>query len=170
MFFLLQHQQMSPKLKTKRTLPSRHGRVRLALTGNTCIGSWLRLQSHYGGSRKRLACPVCFGIIHSYRIAVALEFKLPESLRRVFFAVNGFKSLLPEYSDILDATCFSDEAWFHLPGYVKLQDMYVSTAADLHATLEEPVLSQDVAVLRALSAAELAPCLPHDHPHRPILR
>jgi hypothetical protein len=77
--------------------------------------------------------------------------------RKELLHLNGFKSLWPKYSGVLDVTCFSDVAWFHLSEYVKLRDMYVSVDADLHATLEESVHPQDVAVWYALSQAKLAP-------------
>jgi hypothetical protein len=52
---------------------------------------------------------------------------------------------------ILDYTWFSNEAWFHLSGYVNSQNTCLWGSETPHAVFEEPLHSQKVGVFCALS-------------------
>jgi hypothetical protein len=49
-------------------------------------------------------------------------------------------------NDILDKCLFSDEAWFHLSGYLNKQNMRIWSAENPHEFVETPLPPQKIAV------------------------
>jgi hypothetical protein len=62
-----------------------------------------------------------------------------------------FQTFVDENPEILDYTWFSDEAWFHLSGYVNSQNTRLWGSENSHALFEEPLHSQKDGVFCALS-------------------
>ena len=59
--------------------------------------------------------------------------------------------LLKENPDILDYTWFSDEAWFHLSGYVNSQNSRIWASDNPNAIHEEPPHSEKIVVWCGMS-------------------
>jgi hypothetical protein len=62
-----------------------------------------------------------------------------------------FQTFFEENPGILDYTWFSDEAWFHLSGYVNSQNTRLWASENPHALFQEPLHSQKLGVFCALS-------------------
>ena len=57
---------------------------------------------------------------HTYRIGVVHELKEPDHGKRLRYC-RWFRSFVDENGiEVLDRVYFSDEAWFHLDGYVNM--------------------------------------------------
>jgi hypothetical protein len=65
--------------------------------------------------------------------------------------VGGSKHFLNEHPGILDFVWFTDEAWFHLSGYVNSQNTRVWAAENLHVYHEAPLHPLKVGVWCAIS-------------------
>jgi hypothetical protein len=57
----------------------------------------------------------------------------------------------PKEEDIQHVTFSSNEAWFHLSGYINSQNSHVWQAFNLHEIMETTLLDQKVSVLCTLS-------------------
>ena len=62
-----------------------------------------------------------------------------------------FQTILKENPGILDYTWFSDEAWFHLSGYVNSQNSRIWASENPNAIHEEPPHSEKIGVWRGTS-------------------
>jgi hypothetical protein len=88
--------------------------------------------------------------LHAYQIRVVQEFKQQDYDKRMM-SCCWFQTFIDENPGILDYTWFSDEAWFHLSGYVNSQKTRLWGSENPHALYEEPLYSQKVGVFSALS-------------------
>jgi hypothetical protein len=61
-----------------------------------------------------------------------------------------FQTFIDENPEILDYTWFSDEAWFHLSGYVNSQNTRLWGTENPHAMFEEPLYFQHFWPLSAM--------------------
>jgi hypothetical protein len=57
-----------------------------------------------------------------------------------------FQRLVGEHPEILDITCFTDEALFHLSGYINSQNTRVWAEENLHEVHTEPSHSEKIGV------------------------
>jgi hypothetical protein len=60
--------------------------------------------------------------LHAYRFRVVQELKQQDYNKRMTYC-RWFQTFIVENPGILDYTWFSDEAWFHLSGYVNSQNI-----------------------------------------------
>jgi hypothetical protein len=56
-----------------------------------------------------------------------------------------FQTFIDENLRILNYTWFSDEAWFHLSGYVNSQNTHLWGSESPHALFEEPLIPRKLA-------------------------
>jgi hypothetical protein len=84
------------------------------------------------------------------RFTVVQELEQQDYDKRMTYC-RWFQTFIDENPGILDYTWFSDEAWFHLSGYVNSQNTSLWGSENPHALLEEPFHSQKVSVFCALS-------------------
>ena len=71
-------------------------------------------------------------------------------MKRVTYC-RWFQTLLRENPGILDYTWFSDEAWFHLSGYVNSQNSRIWTSENPKAIHEELLHSEKICVWCGMS-------------------
>jgi hypothetical protein len=88
--------------------------------------------------------------LHAYQFRVVQELKQQDYDKRMTYC-RWFQTFIDENTGILDYTWFSDEAWFHLSGYVNSQKTHLWVSENPHALFEEPLHSQKVGVFCALS-------------------
>jgi len=79
--------------------------------------------------------------LHAYRISVVHELKEPDQVKRVAHC-QWFQTFLKENPGILDYTRFSDEAWFHLLGYINSQNSRIWTSENPNAIRENPLIQR----------------------------
>jgi len=82
---------------------------------------------------------------HAYRVSCVQELHPMHHEKRVRFCL-WIKDFLTQNPGILDVTFFTDEAWFHLSGYVNSQNTCIWAAENPHTGHEEPLHSQKIAV------------------------
>jgi hypothetical protein len=88
--------------------------------------------------------------LRAYRFKVVQELKQQDYDKRMTYG-RWFQTFIDENPVILDYTWFSDEAWFHLSGYVNAQNTHLWGSENPRALFEEPLHSQKVGVFCALS-------------------
>jgi hypothetical protein len=91
--------------------------------------------------------------LHAYRFRVVQELKQQDYDKRMTYCC-WFQTFIDEDPGILDYTWFSDEAWFHLSGYVNSQTCLWGSESP-HALFEEPRQSQKVSMFCALSQQQI---------------
>jgi len=74
--------------------------------------------------------------------------------KRVRFCL-WMKDFLTQNPGILDVTFFTDEAWFHLSGYVNSQNTHIWAAAIPHTVHEETFHSQKFGVWCGVSRRQI---------------
>jgi hypothetical protein len=72
-------------------------------------------------------------------------------LSRNLYSKITIQTFIDENPGIFDYTLFSDEAWFHLSGYVNSQNTRLWGSENPHAMFEEPLHSQKVGLFCVLS-------------------
>ena len=87
--------------------------------------------------------------LYPYRVTCQHELKDTDFEKRLQFC-HWFKEHLNE-DEMLDKTFFSDEAWFHLSGYVSSQNSRVWSSENPHEFVEKPLHSLKVGVWCAMS-------------------
>ena len=87
--------------------------------------------------------------LYPYRISCQHELKDADHDRRLQYCFF-FKENL-NGNDVLDKTFFSDEAWFHLSGYVSSQNSRIWSSENPHEFVEKPLHSLKVGVWCAMS-------------------
>lgn len=107
-----------------------------------CIFSGLS----YGSTQKALKKVLHF---HPYKVQVVQELKEPDSGLRLQYC-HWFNQNLND-NDILDISFFSDEAWFHLSGYVNSQNYRTWGAENPHVFMETTLHPIKVGVWVAMS-------------------
>jgi hypothetical protein len=88
--------------------------------------------------------------MHAYGFRVVQKRKQQDYDKRITYC-RWLQTFIDENPVILDYTWFSDEAWFHLSGYVNSQNTRLWGSENPHALFEEPLQSQKVGVFCALS-------------------
>jgi hypothetical protein len=88
--------------------------------------------------------------LHAYRFRVVQELKQQDYDKRMTYRC-WFQTFIDENPGILDYTWFSDEAWFHLSGYVNYQNTRLWGSENPNTLFEEPLHSQKVGVFCTLS-------------------
>lgn len=78
------------------------------------------------------------------------ELKEPDYAKRMAYC-QWLQTLVQDNLDILDYTWFSDEAWFHLSGYINSQNCRIWASKNLNAIHEEPPYSKKIGVWCGIS-------------------
>lgn len=91
-----------------------------------------------------------------YKMQAYHELLPPDHNRRVLYC-QWFTQHLLHNNDLLDLTFFTDEAWFHLSGYINSQTMRMWSAENPHIFRESPLHSQKVGVWIGVSRRRLIP-------------
>ena len=86
-----------------------------------------------------------------YKISAVHELKPGDSVERVAYCKWFLDFLDREGEDILDVTFFTDEAYFHLSGYVNSQNSRVWCAHNPHACHESLLHDKNIGVWVAMS-------------------
>ena len=89
--------------------------------------------------------------LYPYKVRAVQELKDTDFRKRMeycewfnnFIAANG--------EDILDVTFFTDEAWFHLSGYINSQNSHLWSSENPNSVHESPLHSEKVGVWVAIS-------------------
>src|SRR5699024_11571821 len=87
--------------------------------------------------------------MHLYKITTVQELS-PVDFRRRMEYCNWFLNNLDD-NRLLDLSFFSDEAWFHLSGYVNSQNYRIWSTENPHAFIQTPLHPQKVGVWLAVS-------------------
>lgn len=88
--------------------------------------------------------------LYPYRISMLHELTPPDYPRRVEFC-QWFRNQFGENVGNMETIFFSDEAWFHLSGYVNAQNYRIWSANNPHVFEETPLHPVKVGVWCALS-------------------
>ena len=143
---------LSKRLETKGSLLDEHtgGHPKMSEETNQNVTDRLlasakkslrRLSQELGLSRNTCERAVKKRKLHAYRISVAHELKESDQVKRVAYC-RWFETLLKENPGILDYSWFSNEAWFHLSGYVNSQHFRIWASENPNAIHEEPLHSK----------------------------
>jgi hypothetical protein len=84
--------------------------------------------------------------LHPYKITAVHELKPGDSAKRVAYCKWFLDFLDCEGEGILDVTFFTDEAYFHLSGYISSQNSCVWCAHNPHAFHESPLHDEKIGV------------------------
>lgn len=87
--------------------------------------------------------------LYPYKITVVQELLPPDPVTRREYCQWFMNNL--NNNNTLDLTFFSDEAWFHLSGYVNKQNMRTWSSENPHEFIESPLHSQKIGVWMAVS-------------------
>ena len=90
-----------------------------------------------------------------YKVHVVHELKPQYSEKRVLFCRWFENFILEKGENILNHTFFSDEAWFHLSGYMNSQNSRAWSTVNPHALFQKPLHDQKVGVWCALSRGRI---------------
>ena len=90
-----------------------------------------------------------------YKVHVVHELKPQDSEKRVLFCRWFENFILEKGENILNHTFFSDEAWFHLSGYMNSQNSRAWSTVNPHALFQKPLHDQKVGVWCALSRGRI---------------
>ena len=101
----------------------------------------------YGSTRNALRKTLQY---HPYKINVIQELKPADYPKRLNYS-NWFLSFFERYKEILDLVFFSDEAYFHLSGYVNSQNFRTWAPENPHQFVESPLFPQKIGVWCAVS-------------------
>jgi hypothetical protein len=90
-----------------------------------------------------------------YKVTAVLELKLADHEKRIRYCewFTNFNQM--ETVDILVVTFFTNEAWFHLSGYVNTQNTRLWTSENPHAVHETPFHDQNIGVWVAISTRHI---------------
>ena len=89
--------------------------------------------------------------LHPYKITAVHELKPGDSAKRVAYCKWFLDFLGLEGEGILDVTFFTDEAYFHLLGYISSQNSRVWCAHNPHAFHESPLHGEKIGVWVGMS-------------------
>ena len=92
--------------------------------------------------------------LRQYRMTAVHELKEPDKIKRVRYC-NWLLHVVERDPDILKVTWFTDEAWFHLSGYVNSQNTRVWASENPHVFHESPLHSEKVGVWCAISGERI---------------
>jgi len=85
-----------------------------------------------------------------YRVTIVQELKPLDTQKRMAYC-EWFMNVFGEDDELLDITWYSDEAWFHLSGYVNSQNTRIWATEHPHEIHEVPLHSEKTRVLCAIS-------------------
>lgn len=88
--------------------------------------------------------------MHPYRVTVTQQL-LPVDIPRRIEYCQWFNENLRNDDNILDLTFFSDEAWFHLSGYINSQNYRTWATENPHTFVETALHPQKIGVWIAMS-------------------
>jgi hypothetical protein len=90
--------------------------------------------------------------LHPYRISSVHELKERDSVKGVEYCRRFGDVITANRDDILEvAFFFTDEAWFHLSGYVNSQNSRVWSATKPHEIQDTPLYDEEIGVWWATS-------------------
>jgi len=152
---------LSKKLETKGTLLDEltGGRPKMSEETIQIVKDWLqaspkkslrRISQESGLSRSTCQRAAKKSKLHACRTSVLHELKEPDQVKRVAYC-RWFQTHLKENPGILDYAWFSDEAWFHLSGYVNSQNSRIWASENPKAIHEEPLHSEKTGVWFGMS-------------------
>jgi hypothetical protein len=87
--------------------------------------------------------------LHPYRVSIVQE-SLPTDLEKLVRHCLWFQRLVWEHPGIFDITWITDEAWFHLSGYINSQNTRVWAEENPYEIHTEPLHSEKIGVWCAL--------------------
>ena len=93
--------------------------------------------------------------MHPYKIALVHQIKETDYRRRVRYCEWLETHVTNEGDDILDNTFWSDDAWFHLSGFVNRQNCRIWHIENPHAFHERPLHSEKIGVWCAMSRSKI---------------
>ena len=152
---------LSKKLETHGTLLDRHAGGREPMTQETITNvkdrllaspskSLRRLSQESGMSKSSCQHAAKKAKLHAYRYTVVHKLKETDKVKRVSYCQH-FQTFLQDNPTILNYTWFTDEAWFHLSGYINNQNSRVWASKNPHMIHEEPLHSEKIGVWCAIS-------------------
>jgi hypothetical protein len=86
-----------------------------------------------------------------YKVRAAQEMKPADHEKRIRYCEWFTNFIQMKTVDILDVTFFTDEAWFHLSGYINTQNTRLCSSENPHAVHEKPLHDQKLLVWVAVS-------------------
>lgn len=98
------------------------------------------------------SCQKMLRNMHLYPYKIQVYHKiLPTDFELRMNYCRWFNANLRDNDDVLDLTFYTDEAWFHLEGYVNSQNMRFWSTDNPHRFIEEPLHPQKIGVWVAIS-------------------
>jgi hypothetical protein len=92
--------------------------------------------------------------LHPYRVQVVHELKETDRISRMNYC-NWLLQFVRNGKKSMDNLYFSDEAWFHLDGYVNSQNSRIWSTDNPHAIYEKPLYAQKIGVWCAISRIKI---------------
>ena len=89
--------------------------------------------------------------IHPYRVTCVQELQPTDNAKRMQFFV-WFQNFINQNPGILDLTWFTDEAWFHLSGYINSQNTRIrAEKKSSYPTCRTPTCTENCSVVRSVT-------------------
>lgn len=107
---------------------------------------WQQLGASRGSTHKALKALH----LRAYRVKVVQELKPPDNEKRRHYC-QWLRKFIRNNVAVLDKTFFSDEAWFHLSGFVNTQNTRIWATTNPHSLHAKPLHSQKIGVWCAVS-------------------
>lgn len=156
---------MVRKLETTGVLNSESGRHRPGMSVQTIDNVQTRLLNSPKKSLRRLSqeTGISYGTcqraakkagLRPYRVHMMQALKEADHEERRRYC-QWFQDVLIPRPNILSITWFTDEAWFHLSGYVNTQNSRYWAAVNPHVIHETPLYDEKVGVWCAVSASRI---------------
>ena len=92
--------------------------------------------------------------LHPYKVSVVQELKLPDYGKRVNFC-NWMLDVIENRPHVFESVFFSDEAYFHLSGYVNSQNYRTRSTENPHQFHQTPLYPQKIGVWCAISRTRI---------------
>ncbi|PNF41083.1 hypothetical protein B7P43_G06225 [Cryptotermes secundus] len=158
-------QSLAQKLERTGTLLSERGKIRPEMPEETIAIVWDRLLQSPKKSLRRLSQKTGYSYstcqraakkanLRPYKITSVQELGDVDKDKRVRYCL-WFREFVHDNPRILDITWFSDEAWFHLSGYVNAQNSGIWVSENPHENAESPPHPQKVGVWCTISGLRI---------------
>ncbi|PNF19552.1 hypothetical protein B7P43_G18247 [Cryptotermes secundus] len=155
-------QSLAQKLERAGTLLSERGKNRpeetIAIVRDRLLQypkkSLRRLSQDTGYSYSTCQRAAKKANLRPYKITSVQELGDVDKDKRVRYCL-WFREFVQDNPRILDITRFSDEAWFHLSGYVNAQNSRIWASENPHEIAESPLHPQKVGVWCAISGLRI---------------